>query len=312
VPDGTDDRLEALAQRLSTRGDGSARARVDATVAWLRDCCTYALDVGAFATDQPVAEFVFDKQRGYCEYFASAAAVLLRLQGVPTRYVTGLSVTPANRTGDHFTVRASDAHAWIEVWIDGEGWIEVDPTPPDQYAALRARLGPGPLQRAWEAVSGFAIEATARFSTDWRAGLAWLLGLGAAFLQGLLDRFGLVLVPAAAGLAAWVAWRNRSLVPRRGTRPSETPTGASPASVDPALARLVASLERRWAAVGHPRPPSRGHLEHLGRAGEGEAGLPSDLAAVSREVVACYYRARYGGRAPHPGEIARLQGRLEA
>ena len=59
--------------------------------------CRYSLDVGAFKTKDPLAEFLFDKKKGYCEYFASATVMLLRLQGVPARYVNGLSVRDADR-----------------------------------------------------------------------------------------------------------------------------------------------------------------------------------------------------------------------
>ena len=100
----------------------------------------YTLSPGAFRTADPVAEFLFEKKAGYCEYFASAAVLLLRLQGVPARFVKGLSVGPqTDQGGGLHVVRESDAHAWVEAWIPGEGWVEADPTPPGQFADAHGR-----------------------------------------------------------------------------------------------------------------------------------------------------------------------------
>ena len=97
---------------------------------------------GAFRTGDPLAEFLFEKKAGYCEYFASAAVVLLRLQGVPARFVKGLSVGPqTDQGGGLHVVRDSDAHAWVEAWIPGEGWVEADPTPPGQFAEAHGTRG---------------------------------------------------------------------------------------------------------------------------------------------------------------------------
>jgi len=304
LPDEIDPRLVDLARRLSGES-GSDEDRVAATVDWLGDCCTYSLDVGAFVTDQPVAEFLFDKQRGYCEYFASAAAVLLRLQGIPTRYVTGLSVHATNRRGDHYLVRALDAHAWIEVWIAGVGWVEVDPTPAGQYAALRTGMDGGWVRRSWESVSGYAAEVMARMGTDWRAGLAWLgqelLRAVAAFAAWWKVGLGVVLLIIAVVVG-------RRLQPRLRTRPVSRLEPSDP-GVGPELAALMERLELRWSELGHPRPSYRAHLEHL-EALSGDS-LPTGLVESSRAAVMCYYEARFGGNTPVSEDIARLHVALE-
>jgi len=116
-----DPRLRELAERL--RKDADPAERVRRTLSHLETTCTYSLKVGQFVSKDPVGEFVFDKRRGYCEYFASAAALLLRLEGVPARYVVGYSVRPENLEGGHYVVREADAHAWVEAWLDGPGWV---------------------------------------------------------------------------------------------------------------------------------------------------------------------------------------------
>ncbi len=81
-----------------------------------------------FLDEDPVDGFLFDSRRGFCEHYASAFAVLMRAAGIPARVVTGYQGGTYNRFADYWILRQSDAHAWDEVWIDGRGWIRVDPT----------------------------------------------------------------------------------------------------------------------------------------------------------------------------------------
>jgi len=305
LPDGLDPRLTELAEQMFAQSTSDAE-RVDSTLAWIGRCCRYSLDVGRFSSEQPVAEFLFEKRRGYCEYFASAAAILLRLQGVPTRYVTGLNVQPANRRGDHFLVRASDAHAWIEVWLEGVGWVAADPTPAAQYAALRVGLRDGWLRRAWESISAFAAELRARAETDWRDALTWL-AVGAGSLLARLARrweLGIALFLVVAAVLA-----GRRLLPRLRRRPRPASAISLVSVVGPELADLMQRLEGRWSSLGHPRPVHRAPLEHLESLSEG--ALPLSLLASSRGAVDCYYRARFGGYRPDPDEIYRLRNALD-
>ena len=90
----------------------------------------YSLDAGNLAVRDPLANFLFVTKRGYCEYFASAMAVMLRTQGIPSRVVTGFQSGYFNDVSGSWVMRASDAHAWVEAWIEGRGWVTFDPTPP--------------------------------------------------------------------------------------------------------------------------------------------------------------------------------------
>ena len=73
-----------------------------------------------------IDEFLFDGRRGFCEHYAGATVLLLRASGIPARVVTGYQGGDYHRSG-YMIVRQSDAHAWVEVWINGE-WQRVDPT----------------------------------------------------------------------------------------------------------------------------------------------------------------------------------------
>ena len=77
----------------------------------------------------PVDRFLFETRRGFCEHYASAFAVMMRAAGIPARVVLGYQGGEPNPMLDNYlTVRQSDAHAWTEVWLEGEGWRRVDPT----------------------------------------------------------------------------------------------------------------------------------------------------------------------------------------
>ena len=76
----------------------------------------------------PVDDFLFETRAGFCEHYASAMAVMLRMAGIPSRVVTGYQGGFYNALGDYLLVRQSDAHAWVEYWTPETGWTRVDPT----------------------------------------------------------------------------------------------------------------------------------------------------------------------------------------
>jgi transglutaminase-like putative cysteine protease len=78
--------------------------------------------------DEPVDDFLFNTKRGFCEHYASSFVYLMRAAGIPARIVTGYQGGELNPNGNYLIIRQSDAHAWAEVWLEGKGWIRVDPT----------------------------------------------------------------------------------------------------------------------------------------------------------------------------------------
>ncbi|MBI4329526.1 MAG: transglutaminase domain-containing protein [Chloroflexi bacterium] len=77
----------------------------------------------------PVDYFLFEAQAGYCSQFATAMAVMGRLVGLPTRVAVGYAPGRYSSLTGTFDVRAQDAHAWVEVRFQKQGWVPFDPTP---------------------------------------------------------------------------------------------------------------------------------------------------------------------------------------
>ena len=308
LPARLDPRIRLLAGTLATDA-GSDRARLDNTVEWLHTHLTYSLEIGEFQTTDPLAEFLFDKKRGYCEYFASAAAVLLRLQGIPTRYVKGFGVGPHNfvaggyGVSDHYLVRESDAHAWVEAYIEGAGWVEADPTPPDGFAAVHAWT-PGPLDRLVEAIRVHGAELWALLMHEGFGGLLTLVTASAGRLAGTLWRHPFPTVCAVALLLAVLSrdWLRALLARLRSRRRARLERQAA---LPGPLAPLLATVERHWARQGRARPPASGLQEHLGSVPAGV--LSRSAREASAAVVAACYRSAYGGAPPTPSEITLLQ-----
>ncbi|MES2996374.1 MAG: transglutaminase domain-containing protein [Verrucomicrobiota bacterium] len=85
----------------------------------------------------PLAQFLTTKRRGHCEYFATAAVMMLREAGIPARYATGYAVMEFDRGRSEYIIRGNHSHAWVRVWDSAsQQWIDFDPTPPSWFTNL--------------------------------------------------------------------------------------------------------------------------------------------------------------------------------
>jgi transglutaminase-like putative cysteine protease len=107
----------------------SSYAAAVALEAWFRSTggFTYSEQPGTTPGLPPLVGFVTDTKTGYCQHFAGAMAVMLRLLGIPARVAAGF--VPGQHESDFWRVTDHDAHAWVEVWFKGYGWLPFDPTP---------------------------------------------------------------------------------------------------------------------------------------------------------------------------------------
>jgi hypothetical protein len=127
LPD-IDPRIPELARKV-TASAANPYDKASAILSYLQANYGYTLDLGSVPTKDPLANFLFVRRAGHCEYFASAMTVMLRTLHIPARYVNGFQTGEYNDVGGDFIVRASDAHSWVEAFFPGYGWIEFDPTP---------------------------------------------------------------------------------------------------------------------------------------------------------------------------------------
>lgn len=126
-----DARIPRLAETVSARATNDFD-RAAAIELYLRSNFGYTLQLPRTTPRDPLANFLFDRKQGHCEYFASAMAVMLRSVRIPSRVVNGFRTGEFNDLTSQYVIRASNAHAWVEAYFPGYGWIAFDPTPADQ------------------------------------------------------------------------------------------------------------------------------------------------------------------------------------
>ncbi len=136
-----DPRVKSLAEQVtsSSKNDYDKAANIER---YLKTRYAYTLDLRGPKVDDPLANFLFVRRSGNCEYFAAAMTVMLRTLGIPARYVGGFLPGEYNDLGGDFIVRSSDAHTWVEVYFPAYGWITFDPTPAgnEKRAGMFSRL----------------------------------------------------------------------------------------------------------------------------------------------------------------------------
>jgi hypothetical protein len=150
-----DPRIPALAEQITAQADNNYdRAR--AMEGYLQTHYGYTLQLSRTVSHDPLAEFLFERRRGHCEYFASSMAIMLRTLRIPSRVVNGFRMGEFNDLTSQYLVRESDAHSWVEAYFPGYGWVSFDPTP----------AGGPDGSRGWKRLRLYA-DALASFWREW-------------------------------------------------------------------------------------------------------------------------------------------------
>lgn len=252
----------------------------------------------------PVDDFLFETRRGFCEHYAGSFVVLMRAAGIPARVVTGYQGGEWNPLGEYLLVRQSDAHAWAEVWLEGRGWVRVDPT---------AAVSPERIRRGIADTAGvreaLPLLGTTHYGRDLlrRVRLLWdtvnyqwdrwVVAFGPETQRTLLRGLGfqrpdwtlMTAIMAAALVGIGLAyggvalWRDR---PRRA---------------DP-LEAAYARFARKMALVGLARRPHEGPRDYATRIGVQRPELHGPVQAIT----GLYTQLRYARTAPPKG-LTRLR-----
>jgi len=150
-----DPRVMTLARQI-TAPAASDYERATLLENYLQTNFAYTLDLGDRVPADPIANFLFERKRGHCEYFASSMAVMLRTLGIPSRIVNGFRGGEFNDLTDSYIVRAREAHSWVEAYFPGHGWITFDPTPASSFSP----------SAGWRRVLLY-LDAAKEFWRDW-------------------------------------------------------------------------------------------------------------------------------------------------
>jgi len=289
LPKGFNPRAQQLAAEWRA-GNKDAAAIVNTAL-------TYFYQQGFVYTLEPpplgantVDDFLFTSKRGFCEHYASAFVFLMRAANIPARVVTGYLGGEFNDVGNYYIVRQSDAHAWAEVWLAGQGWVRVDPT---------GAIAPDRVQRGLSAAlsDNAALPFMERNPPQWMRDLRfnldtlanqwnqWVLGYDTERQFAFLTRLGMesitwqkMALNMASGLGLVIALFALFMLRHLYTR--------QPDRVQAAWLKLC----RKLADAGLSRAAHEGAQDYAARV----AAARPELAEAVRDLAARYTALRYG------------------
>jgi transglutaminase-like putative cysteine protease/uncharacterized protein (DUF58 family) len=296
--------VRALAQEIAG-GTGTDDERAKRIVRFFGSGFRYTVSDPAAS----LREFLFRKRAGYCEHFATGLSLLLRGAGIPSRVAAGYLGGEWNGWGEYLIVRQSDAHAWVEAWIDGR-WVTLDATPSfGDSSPFRTRTGTISLYADWlrQRWDKYVVNYSLRMQADAvKEGVRAVRRTGTAFRFRGWDGIGGT-APRAAGWAILAApalyLLRRLLRKRRNSAGKESPAFLSP--LPGPYARLVRRLDRNRFR----RDPGETLEETLAAAVRSHPDLSEDAA----RFLGLYHRERFGPTPLLPDtreEAFRLANRL--
>jgi transglutaminase-like putative cysteine protease len=247
-----------------------------------------------------VDEFLFTTKKGFCEHFAGSFVVLMRAAGIPARVVTGYQGGEYNDLGGYYIIRQSDAHAWAEVWLQGRGWVRIDPTAAVSPARIQSGLNaalPDNIVLPFFIRTQSPLLLQLRFNLDaltnqWNQ---WVLGYDTERQFAFLTRLGMedvswqnMALNMLAGVFLLVGIFTLIMLRRLVVRQTD--------AVQAAWLKACRKLEKG----GLPRAPHEGARDYADRI----AVARPDLAKDIHDIAARYASLRYGGEAEKDGLAA--------
>jgi len=254
----------------------------------------YSLSPPLLESQAPVDEFMFESQTGFCGHYASSFATMMRRADVPARIVVGYLGGEYNPRSNQIVVRQSHAHAWTEIWQEGQGWIRVDPT---------AAVAPERIESSIDLNGSNGNNGRVLFNTGGLSGLSkifteavwfkdaikakwnrWFINFDRDRQQELLDSLGLGKLDFryvsifAFLLALGILTMVSLLIFRREKKP-----------LDP-ITQLSQLFDRKMMTMGLARGASEGPRDFQLRAIEALPNLKNELLEISNQLIHLRYR----------------------
>jgi hypothetical protein len=291
LPEGTKE-VATIAQKI-VLGATSPQEKVHRVIAYLQNNYRYSLDPKRDKQFGPMEDFLLHSREGYCEHFATAATLLLRAAGVPTRLVCGFLQGEWNSLGRYFMVRQRDAHTWIEAYLPGYGWTTFDPTPAGEakpFSPLLSSLNRyyDFLKLKWNRyIIRYSRRDQLRFLLSFRRQIMGLrLFPDSPSIQGMRDKTSHLPSYLLAGLAAFacillIFWGVNKKRRARGAHYE----GKLPSDISFYL-KMLKILDKKRIAKRASETPA----EFAKRVSS--AGTP--LSLWIERITSLYYRVRFG------------------
>ncbi|MEZ5483399.1 MAG: DUF3488 and transglutaminase-like domain-containing protein [Porticoccaceae bacterium] len=254
-----------------------------------------------------VDEFLFASKRGFCEHFASSFVFFMRAASVPARVVVGYQGGEVHPDG-YLLVRQYDAHAWAEVWIEGEGWIRVDPTAavaPERIEGSLADilgeeqefLADSPLSLVRFRHINWLNNVRLRLESMNYAWARWVLGYDKEQDNILKNWFG---DTSPVRIALWLLCVGGAIIGALSWLYLRQSVASRHDELDQLFLRVCRQLEK----AGYPRKTGEGPQAYAERVAASRPDIARQVTAINRR----YQRMRYGGE-PHQTDGTQARGK---
>jgi len=292
---------------------------------------TYTYDLPPLGLGDPIETFLTQTRLGSCEQFSTALALILRLWGMPARLAIGFKDGEYDRDTETYTFRDKHAHAWVEVFFTGLGWVEFDPTPGLMPAAGGPPSAAGRLGSLLERIQALAVRAYRSVRGHWTGNV---IGYSRTKQRRILAGFSKAasnLAARAAGIVGplWPGMPALGMLQVAVLVVMLTLVGmglyllarwfqgkARRANVLPHAGRTLwfyRDMLRILQRKGVVRPAHLTPREFVSLAavqlGRSDCDGPPPREAI-QEVTDLYYRVRFGGREPTPQQLEAVRAAL--
>ncbi|HEV2331988.1 MAG TPA: DUF3488 and transglutaminase-like domain-containing protein [Gammaproteobacteria bacterium] len=283
-----DPRARALAAQWRSTAKSSDEVVHDALAMFHDEKFTYTLQPRTLSGGDRIDQFLFDTRKGFCEHYAGAFVYLMRAAGIPAHVVIGYQGGELNPLDGYYVVRQQEAHAWAEVWLEGRGWVRVDPTaavdparvekgledalPDEQVAGAFYVTHPwfGEIRYSWDALNTGWNEWVLAYGPELQSHFYKKVGLDYGDWLQLALVLGLCIAHTLGLFWLYLLWERR--------RPAAAP-----------VIRDYARFCARLAQLGYRRAPHEGPLDYGRRVAHARPDLEREVLGITDRYIELRY-----------------------